>query len=602
MKLLQNTLNPFMNIAINIANNKNGFDKSSFALIEFLLKYEHFHDFDINEQFLVIDSNANYYQKSNSYFTNFFNTIFILEQSFNPQLINKLVDCGLKFNPFFTNEKKENVGDILFTRTELNSDRNIFLFNLYLKQNGIKDFTEKVIAHNTLHKCIAQKQLKTAEFLLKHVSIDTKNENLETPIMYAKDLISLEFLSKYNPFWGQKDILGNDCSFFFSGIQNDDLKKDMLNFYLSSLLKDIQSSNEDPLYVNKRLEETLIQLVSKDATKIELQTFLKKYKIQNPDKLTNINNRTLGHICVANEDFARFSLFPNTDLYHIDNNGYNIFVSLFNKKRFSSDTKNKNAKNILLECLKNPEKNITQKSFNRLIKIPFNSYSSDSLPDWILQDHSLRIELFKAFKISSNEVFLGNYMNKSSSLTSAEKNKIFFDLLGNLIKDYEIPILNKENMFKNMFTKKAQIYEDSNEFFFNKYNSENFILLLEKCDNVGKINLEQFLDNFLNYLNPKLLEIRDSFMVSNKEIYENPQELIKANNKEFYEKVCAPFFEFLNEYKLFHIIKGIDEDLINQTLKTDNNGDLNDFLKTYTYLKLNDKLSNKNIKNKNIKI
>ena len=28
-----------------------------------------------------------------------------------------------------------------------------------------------------------------------------------------------------------------------------------------------------------------------------------------------------------------------------------------------------------------------------------------------------------------------------------------------------------ENMFKNMFMKKAQIYEDSHEFFFNKYNS-----------------------------------------------------------------------------------------------------------------------------------
>lgn len=596
MKLLQTTKNPFINMAINIFNNKGGFDKSSFQLVEFLLNYEHYHDFDLNEEFMITTSD--YYSKNESYYTNFFNTIFILENSFNPKLINQLVSSGLKFNPFFINEKKEVVGDILFTRTELNSTRNIFLFDLYIQQYGIKDFTQKVIAHNTLNKCIAQKQLETAKFLLKHVSIDLENENLETPIMYAKNLESLELLSKYNPSWGQKNALGQDCSFYFSGLQDDNMKKEMINFYLQELSKDTKSIVQDQNYVNKRLQETLIQLVSKDATKVELQTFLKKYKLSQPELLTNQNNRTLGHICIANEDFARFTLFPDTNLYHIDNNGYNIFVSLFNKSRFSSDTKIKNAKSILLSCLEEPEKNITQQTFNRLLQIPFNN--SECLPDWILKDHFLRNETLKAFKINSSEVLFGDYINKSNSLTSHDKLKIFFDLLGNVMKDYEVSLLNVDKIFNKMFN--TRDYSGGNEHYFNKHDSEIIITLLEKCDNIGKINLENFLAEKFDNLNSLLLNLRKSFMVNNKEFYETEEVLKNINHQKFYEDVCIPLFEFLIDHKLLPIIKIIDEDLVNQTLKIDDKGVLNEFLKTYTFLKLNDKLAQKNIKIKQLKI
>lgn len=598
MKILKPTINPFVNIAINIANNKLGFDKSSFQLIDFLINNQQFQYFDLNEKFLV--NNDDYYNKLGSYFTNFFNTVFIMENSFNPQLINKMVSHGLLFDPFFRNENNEVVGDILFTRTELSSERNIFLFNLYLQQHGIENFTENIVKYNTLNKCIAQNKLDVAKFLLKHLSVNLSNENLETPIMFAKNLVSLEFLSLYHPNWGHKNIFGQDCSYFFSGIQDEQIKKDMLNFFFSELSKDNTSINNDTEYVRKRLEEALLNLVSKNATKVELQTFLKKYKLSDVDSLTNKNNRTLGHICISNEDFARFDLFPHTDLYHIDNNGYNIFTSLFSKNSFSSTTKRAKAKEIFLRCLKEPEKNITSKNINRLIEIPFYNYSSNPLPDWILKDHTLRLETLKSLNLTSNQIDFGPYINHSNSLTSEDKNKLYFDLFGSLIKKYDLRILEEDNIIEKLFTDRHIM--DGKEYYFDKNNAEVLFLLLEKCENVGKINLNDFLSDKLSNINKVLFEFKNSFMVYNKEMYETAEELKNVNDNKFYQEVCKPFFEFLNDKKCYSIIQIINEDLINQTLKIDSNGDLNGFLKTFSYLKLNNKLGQKNIKSKNIKI
>lgn len=597
MKLLSTTENPFVNIAINIANSSGGFDKSSFQLIDFLLDNQQYKSFNLNETFLV--NISNYHTQNDNYYTNFFNTVFIMENSYNPQLINKIVDLGLIFDPFYRNENNEVVGDILFTRTELDSKRNIFLFNLYLKQQGIEKFTQNIVEHNTLNRCVAQNQLDVAEFLLKHVSIDTMNKNLETPIMYARNLETLKFLSRYQPNWGQKNFLGNDSSFFFSGINDDNIKKEMLNFYLEQLSHNVKKSNHDKKYVEEKLKETLLNLVSKDATKAELSAFLKKYKIPNPETITNKNNRTLGHICVANEDFARYELFPKTDIYHVDNNGYNIFVSLFSKNNFSSTTKLTKAKEILSYCLDSPEKNITQETFNRLIEKPFVSYSSNTLPDWILKDHYLRSQVLKVFEISDHEIDFRSYINTSSN-NSEQNNKLYFDLLGNLMKKYDIKLLQNENIFDSLFA--TRNYQQQKEHYFDKDDSELLFLMLEKCETVGKINLQHFLSDKFDNINSVLFKLKDSFMVVNKEMYETENDLKIANHEKFYKDVCKPFFEFLYNHRLLNIIEKIDEDLINQTLKIDKDGELNGFLKTFSYLKLNNKYTDKNNKTKHMKI
>jgi hypothetical protein len=178
MKILTSTFNPFVNIAVNIANSKTDFDQSSFALIDFLLENQKFQYFDINETFLInepapwkfIQNNT-----SNNYFTNFFNTIFSINGSFNPQLINKLVTHGLIFDPFYRNENNEIIGDIVFSRTELDSSRNIFLLNLYLQQNGIENFTKNIAKYNTLNSAVSLNKLDLVKFILNHVSINLAN-------------------------------------------------------------------------------------------------------------------------------------------------------------------------------------------------------------------------------------------------------------------------------------------------------------------------------------------------------------------------------------------------------------------------------------------
>lgn len=594
MNLLTETNNPFINVAVNIANNKNCFDKSSFKLINFLLDNQKFQPFDLNEKILIRDNinNSLYYtNKEINYFSNFFNTIFIIENSFNPQLINKMVDSGLIFDPFYRNENNEIINDILFSRPELSGDRNIFLLELYLKQHGLENFTSNIAHFNTLNKCILLNKLDVAEFILKHVSIDLTNDNLETPIMYAKNLTTLNFLVSYNPTWNRKNIFNQDCSYFFSLINDGKLKEDMLNLFLSELSKSNNSeADNNEQYIQKRLEETLINLVTKDATKLELQTFLKKYKLKNTHLLTDQNNRTLGHICVSNEDFPRFELFNNTDLYHTDNNGYNIFTTLFSKNRLYSNSKISKAKTLFLKCLEEPDRNITSKNIDKLIEIPFDS--SNPLPEWILKDNLIRYELFKLLDFLDND-----YENKTDSPNRLTQSKLYFDLLGKFILKYDLKILENDNMIKKMFIDTSDSEHNLHkEHYFNKGDSEIVFLLLEKCETIGKINLNDFLSDKFTNINQILFQLKKSFIVYNSEKYENVELLKEANNQKFYKDVCKPFFEFISDKKWFTVIEKIDEDLINQTLKIDSNGDLNEFLKTFSYLKLNNKLKQNNNK------
>jgi hypothetical protein len=600
MKILTSTFNPFVNIAVNIANSKTDFDNSSFALIDFLLENQKFQYFDINETFLVNDPNKfipyNISSNSKNFFTNFFNTVFSIEGSFNPQLINKLVTHGLIFDPFYRNENNEIIGDIVFSKPELNTNRNIFLLNLYLQQNGIENFTKNIVKFNTLNLAVSLNKLDLVKFILNYVSVNLTNEKLETPIMYANNIDTLNFLSSYKPYWGQKNIFGKDCSFFFSNINNKKIKQDLLDYFFKQLSQNTQINDNNN--IEKKLEEGLVNLVTQNATKEEIKLFLKKYNLKNIDSITNKDNRTLGHICVNEERFNIFELFPNTDLYHIDNNGYNIFTSLFFKNNFSSSKKFIKAKELLLNCLKQPENNINQKNIDRLIEKPLQPYISNPLPDWILKDPLLRIGTFKALEISPNEFDFDFYNNKAYSII--DKSKLYFDLFTKQILKYDLKILQDNNFINYMFFKNNPL--NNQEYLFDHNIAEILFLLLEKCEKLGKINFNEFLTDKFSNINKLLFNFKDNLMIYNKEIYETVEDLKHANNRKFYQEVCKPFFKFLNDKNYYSIIELIDEELVNETIKIDLKGHLNDFLKTFTYLKLNKKLHGKNIKNKIIKI
>lgn len=596
MKNLHQTNNPFLNIAINISNT-NVFDKSSFSLIEFLLDYEHFKNFDINESMLVdtnYQSNYGYQNENNIFLRNFFNIVFIMDNSFNPDLINKLVSIGMKIDPFLKDKSGNIESDILFSRPELDERRNIFLMNLYLNQNGIEDFTHQIKKFNTLHNLVSLNKLNVLEYLLKHVDINLTNNNLETCIMYVKNPDTLNFLAKYNPNWSQKDIFGKDASSFYSGHHNDEIKKILLdNFfkYLSS--SSHYENNNDKDFIENRLKETLISLVEKDGTKSELQSFLKKYKIKNPHLIMNTNNRTLAHICIANGDFARSSIFEGTDYYHVDNNGYNIFNSLFRQSNIYASTKIDHAKKILLKCLEDKEKSFTEKSFNRLLN-DFISSSNMTIPTWIIKDNTLRTKIFEILEVNYNEINIQEFLSNSNNSNQNCKN--LFTLFKKLIKKYDIDLLKNNNLIEEFFNVRSY----NSEHYFDKVNAENLKELLLVCDNVGKINLEEFIHENFKDINKFLLSLRETHSIYNKESYSSV-ELDNEIDKSFYSNVCSPFFKFLTENRLHKTIEILDEDLINKVIKNDTKGDLNDFLKTYSYLKINNKLSSSK-KMKQIKI
>lgn len=581
MKILEHTKNPFITMAINIYNS-NEFNVSSFDLINFLLDYEHFKHFDINEQVLVENTsqyNYSYKNETNTYKRNFFNIIFSMNNSFNPDLLEKLISIGMKINPFFQNQDGLINDDILFSRPELDERRNIFLMNLYLKQNGIDDFTQQIKKFNTLHKSVALNKLNLVKFLLEHVSINITNDNLESCIMFAKNPDTLDFLAKYNPNWKQKDIFGNNVSYFFSGHSDDSIKKILLDKFFNYLSASKEADNEENNELIKiRLKETLINLVEKDGTKSELQSFIKKYKIKDSHLITNKNNRTLAHVCIANGDFARSTVFNGNDYFHVDDNGYNIFNSLFRQTNISSSTKLEHVNSIILECLSDKNKAFTEKSFNRLLN-DFMTSSNYSIPSWLLNNITLRNKLFETIEYNYGDI---DFNNKNSLSNSSE---VYFSIFKNLIKKYKLYILDKE-LLEELFTYNSY----NSQYSFEKQFGKTFLELLHVCDNIGKINISEFLDDKFKNINEFLLEIRKKHSIYNKESYSS-NELESEIDKSFYSNVCSPFFQFITENKLYNVIEVINEDLMNKVIKNDTKGDLNEFLKTYSYLKINKKLS-----------
>ena len=615
MKLITETSNPFVHLAILIANNKGDFDKSSFSLIEtFINNGFHLHH-DINETFLIQDKDySNYYSyKDKQYETNFFNSVFILDNSFNPKLINKLVDSGLKFNPFKKTSanideeiQNNDINDILFTRVELDEQRNIFLLKLFLKQNGIEEFTKQISRCNTLHRAITLNKIDLTKFLLEHVSIDIKNENLETAIMYAKNIDTLKFLSEYNPNWSIKTALGHDCSYYYSGISDDKTKKDLLNFYVEKISTN-SKENEilDSDIINEKIKTTLLNLVEKDATKAELSGFIKKYKLKNFEGFTNKNNRTLGHILISKQDFARFDLFPNTDLYHVDNNGYNIFASLLSCDGLS-ETKTKLAKQFILRCLENPEKNMSEKVFDRLIDLGLNQ---SRIGSWILKDPFIRNQMLNVFEKKPGEIDFNIYLNKGSSITDNEKTKFYFSLFSNLMTKYDIKSLNSDIILKNFINISDCI--NNYEIKFDKNYMDKLVILMNEYSNTNKLSLSELFEKTFSNINEHFYELLSKNKIWGKERFETDEEFLLESKRSFYKDFAIPFFHFLVETKLDNLIikinKNIVEEINNFIQKEDNFNQylfqkFEEFGKIYSYLNLNNKLELKNIKNKPGKI
>ena len=100
-------------------------------------------------------------------------------------------------------------------------------------------------------------------------------------------------------------------------------------------------------------------------------------------------------------------------------------------------------------------------------------------------------------------------------------------------------ILDKE-LLEELFTYNSY----NSQYSFEKQFGKTFLELLHVCDNIGKINISEFLDDKFKNINEFLLEIRKKHSIYNKESYSS-NELETEIDKSFYSNVCSPFFQFI---------------------------------------------------------
>lgn len=582
--------NPFIELG-KILNNKNDNKESIINLLNFILQSND--KYDINELF---DSDMNlgsvWSSKTVKSQTNLFNVLIFKNNIFDHKLITDMVNYGLKINTSILHPDNSIINDMLFNMNSLNDEQNIYLLNLYLKQNNIEDLKEKCKVNSTLHRAISQNKTLLIDFLINKLGIDFLNIDNKTPIMFVKTMDTFEHLLKYSPNLTLKDVYNNDLSHYLSQISNDDVKKDMLNLFIKNVVNDdTQSTSNANL---DRLNEVFINLVINDGTKKEISDFIKKNKLTNIHLLTNKENKTLGQILIEKELFERFDLFKKTDLYNIANDNSSILSKLLTTERYSTASKMNAAEDILLDILDYKEKINLEKTFQYLFDNAFNNYQTN-IPMWILKkpkkDLSLALnkeDLFELLNIDNQNYSILNEKIKSLGAGSESENKI--DLYFNLYTDNFTKYLsfNDLNFVDSIFIEYDKKYSFDHISFFKQL---SFLKYYKKEDK------EEFTKSLYKDINIKLNAILDYKINSIYNDFDKNNQ-IEIVTEEHYKKNVIPLLQELSFFDNKDIIKLIDIDIVNNAIKycDKNNIEMDKFMSTYTYLHLNNSIKDGNIK------
>ena len=265
--------------------------------------------------------------------------------------------------------------DVIFNKPLAGENRNICLLGHAYKQMSQDEFVSRVIKYQTLHEAVENNNKNLIKFLIEECKIDPnlKNSDLSTPLLNCNTVETLEFLGQYKINWFSKNVLGKDCLSFFTAFTDKEKSKEMIDFAqkrMNETINDFVSEEVDQNYIKNRIKQNLLEMVTADKTKKELEDFIKKYKISSFSDIFDENGNSLAQICLEKMNWARYKLFKDHyPLGHTNKNGIGYLELLFPLYNVPHASK---AEEIMFELIKNKNKeknpNFTMNIINRAIE------------------------------------------------------------------------------------------------------------------------------------------------------------------------------------------------------------------------------------------
>ena len=581
MKTISNTEEPFHHLLCllnNIENQPSQLLYSYQTFFNSFLQNTSTFSTHINEPFQMRDNHNNITK------TNAFNLIYTLGNYIPIDLFKQLFEKGIIISGFeeftdSTQEEKHITHNILFKNFLQSSEKQIYLWEKFLHQYGQNTFEECLRENHTLFLAVHGSHFSLLDFLFQKISINFLNNNLESPIFFANKLSTLDYLSKFQPYWHQKNIYQEDC---LSKFQKSSLpEKNFMKDYVLEKMKQqpVQETNHEQSYIQKRIIQNLIEMIQSKSTKKELQQFIKNNHIQNLSSIQDSRHTYLGHLLLEKEEVAKIELFSPFDLYHINDRKENVFMSLYFKNYVFTSTKIQAFSNIMQNCLKNPNKNMNQDVCNRFLDKGFDMQEKSFIPTWLFRKFQTNPDLEKKFLqvFDLNEKFdLQPYIKYSLTSFDANKEerismKLFLLLFQNLIQKYPI------DMIENPQKIQSYILSDIETTY--PYFPESTFLYLFEIKQLFQTNLPHFqskewlhsvFQNYPDYLN-KLSTLQKTQLVENTDFYQNHFEI-------FYLK---PLFQLIQKTQFLELYEFIPVTILEDFFKNEKNK--NEFSELFIY-------------------
>lgn len=454
--LINSTTNPFINLSYFLAKTNSPIEKDTINLFYSLLNSNLSSQHSLNERFLISSSNYSrgrcQVEEINAFdllrflssninhldYMDFFNTLFKQGLSIQDKKVYSVENLDENFETSelneFINMTTPALEHVVFDRMELDENKNIFFLERILKNTTLENFISKIQEHNSLHRAVILNKKDLIKFICDSgVPINLLDKDNNSPLMFCRNMDTLQLIKNYNPDWTNINVFNEDAYSTFTKVSDNEQRKLMMEYtkiQLETYQKTNSTDNQD--YIDQRIRKGLLELVSSDKTKKELQDYIKKYKPKNIGSIYNEEGNNLLMISLKENNWARAQLFlKDCDIKHRNKHNESITEILL-QKTSKFITKIDDAIPFLELSLQYNNTNIDHSLFIYLLEQQFNKYNSSvEIPKWIIKDHFHYLELLnipveEAIKMRD----LGKMAEQENNSNNSFTNAILFYLHG----------------------------------------------------------------------------------------------------------------------------------------------------------------------------
>jgi hypothetical protein len=355
MKLLFPTTNPFINLIQLLTTNNIELNNSITQIFYSFLESDIVKNNDINESFFTISDSRNI--SSQNIFYSLSLLKIRLSQIEYQQFFDRLFDAGLKIQPqinidlsnqdnfnqpltkeilqLHINQSTNNIIHSVFDYMSLSEDRNIYFLTHLLKTIPFHDYLTNIQTASSYHKAVLFNKHKLIEFFHNsNIPVDILDQDLNTPLMFCKNLNIVKLINSFNPNWFLTNINNEDATTCFIHIANPEERISVLD-YAQNIINNSHNTyiiDDKKAYIKERNRHNLMKLVLSDKPKKELQDFIKKNKPENIGTIIDNEGNNLLMISLKNNNWARAKLFlSECDINHLNNKNQCVTTLLLQK-------------------------------------------------------------------------------------------------------------------------------------------------------------------------------------------------------------------------------------------------------------------------------